>query len=111
MSDQTITSLLNAAADLLAQPGAWTQGAYARDMFGSDVGSQWSDDAVCFCVMGALNQVREAQHDAVILGSLSHAIRAVNGGYPIAEWNDAPGRTQAEVVAALRAAASNQGAA
>lgn len=43
------------AHELLADPKHWTQGAMARDSLGQVTHSN-SDNAVCWCVMGALNK-------------------------------------------------------
>lgn len=102
---ETVSEILNAAADLLEKPGAWTTGDYAR-----------GDD--CFCALGAICEIEgqvKPRGNVVVEKEESDASRAfalfVMGEpepYHVARWNDAPGRTQAEVVAALRAAATHQ---
>jgi len=100
---QTVADVLDAAADLVAKLKGWTQGAYARDADGRDVNpyEKWraSPQAVCFCLYGALAQVA-SQAGMEKIPSLTDPL-------PSTEWNDAPGRTQSEVVAALRAAATS----
>ena len=100
---ETVAEVLNRAADLLEKPGAWTQGAFALTADGKELvyGNNLSK-AVCYCVNGALFKVgteRQALDAQEILRD-----RLDVKGTPY--WNDAPGRTQAEVVQALRAAAS-----
>lgn len=97
----TAPEVLEAAADLLERPGAWTQGAFARDRKGWP---QVSHDcrAICFCAVGAIYRVSgygPATSEA--FSHLSSQVRRNN----IGEWNDKPNRTQSEVVAALRQAA------
>jgi len=101
-----VAEILNRAADLLEKPGAWTQGAYARDALGVGVQSvfEMPADAGCFCIAGAVARAGgpERMWGALIpvidLLGLERADEAV-------QWNDDPRRTQAEVVAALREAA------
>lgn len=104
-----VTDVLNAAADLLEKPGAWTQGAASRDVFGNPDGDAeiWPD-AVCWCVWGAILNVTG---ETSIVGanqrtkSAAEALERHIGTNDVTTWNDASGRTQAEVVAALREAA------
>lgn len=99
-STKSPAEVLGAAADLLEKPGAWTQGAHARNAAGAPmlVGSRM--DAVCWCVLGALDRMAPTNNlwDASV-----QAMNEVVGH--VADFNDAPERTQAEVVAALREAA------
>jgi len=89
--------ILTAAADLLDKPGAWTQGVFALDSEGNETYSA-GDDAVCWCVLGALNRVKALD------GSPYSFLGQVIGVSPIDVWNDDPTRTQSEVVSALRKA-------
>lgn len=105
-------AILRAAAELLERPGAWTQGAYSRDEGGRDelagvfAGGRCSPTgrAVCFCTIGALAKVAGWTYgeteDSELVERLIVAV-----GDSVHRWNDTPGRTQAEVVATLRAAA------
>lgn len=96
---QTVPEILSAAADLLEKPGAWTQGALYRDTAGEPIGSFGDREAVCYCAEGAI---------AAVIGRYDwfHPAYASLGGVgELSNWNDHPGRTQAEVVAALRQAA------
>jgi hypothetical protein len=109
MTDLTIADVLNRAADLLEKPGAWTQGWFARDAIGNKTPVD-SRSATCFCVMGALQRAANATHsDDVIIAAreilIANGARAKGPLGRIANWNDAPERTQAEVVAKLREAA------
>lgn len=100
---QTVADVLDAAADLLEKPKAWTQFATARASNRKPV-SAVSDKAVCFCAGGAI--VRAAGG----VSQASNALRTLLFSLPegsIADFNDEKGRTQSEVVAALRAAATS----
>lgn len=94
-----VAEVLNAAADLLEKPGAWTQGTWARGADG--LPDPTRETAVCFCLYGAIKM-------AAGFAYCEPAIDAVIGvvGRDFIGWNDAPGRAQAEVVAALRKAAT-----
>jgi hypothetical protein len=47
------SQVLANAKSLIASPARWTQGEFARNETGNRV-STYSDDAVCFCAIGAL---------------------------------------------------------
>jgi hypothetical protein len=103
-----VRDVLRDAAELLRTRG-WTQGYYARD-----TDSRWQDadssDAACFCVMGAIMRVAGSDTDpraAVAFG----LVRRVIGSESIGVWNDAPGRTLAEVLTTLERAVDLAGAA
>lgn len=96
-----VSEILNKAADLIEPEGAWTQGHFARRADGAKTG--WTEeDASCFCVSGAIKRVAPASWEA---WNKFDAYCRQRGFAHMATWNDAPERTQAEVVAALRAAA------
>lgn len=61
--------------------------------------SEHRGPAVCWCVLGATEKV-DPDNSAAADEYLSRYL-----GRTVGDWNDAPERTQAEVVAALRAAA------
>lgn len=102
---RSVADVLDAAADLLSKPGAWTQGAYARDADGNDLVS--NDDgvvvplqAVCFCLYGAVAYV---EGETISESKAGQFLEGLN--VSAIEWNDDPERTQDEVVAKLREAA------
>lgn len=105
--EKTVAEVLEAAASLIEPEGAWTQGAYYRDANGREI---YADrrEAACFCALGAIRIAGD--YDASGLPDLNPAAQVLEGvldtGVGIHEWNDAPGRTQAEVVAKLREAAA-----
>lgn len=95
----TRADVLHRAADLLEEFGH-TKGALAR----TDAGDECEPEdtaATSFCVQGAL---RRANRD---LGTARYSVPYdVLGVGSAHEWNNAPERTKAEVVARLRAAAN-----
>ena len=126
----TARDILTAARALIAQPEAWTQHAYARankDLVANRSGTPSvhfsSDRAVCWCSYGAVNRAGYGGGEFMPLMT-SHRIAEINlakqalaramGGRPfddeleadwklcnIAKFNDAEGRTHAEVLAAF----------
>ena len=91
MSD--VSQVLNRAADLIETEG-WCQGKLTNP----------KRKHTQYCVMGAIGQAC----DDLELKSRLPSRRAIKDYLAIESlvcWNDAPDRTQAEVVAALRAAA------
>lgn len=102
-------TLLYAAA--LCERG-WTQKYHARNRQG-DVVSYSDPSATCWCldgaVMRAANQIYYLH--AQWLDAMSEQALATTLGITLDDlvrWNDAPGRRQAEVVTALRAAADGE---
>lgn len=95
---QSVGDVLEAAADLLSKPGAWTQGAFR--------------EGDCFCVLGAIAFITGDNPDGSWYGNTAAAAReplAMVVGvktYDVVGWNDDPERTQDEVVAKLREAAA-----
>lgn len=104
MGDLKPSEILAKAADLIEPEGAWTQGALARTANDNVIGPL-CDPAVCWCANGSL--LRSGASDFVFQTAEYRFMQAATGvgeGF-ISDWNDAPDRTQAEVVAALRRAA------
>jgi hypothetical protein len=114
----SVAAVLERAADLIEPEGKWTQGDSARDANGNRLRAGTEEGAVCWCVLGAISKV--VGHPASLLfGAAQKALASVlpseilpifdddGDELPIeASWNDAPERTQAEVVAKLREAAA-----
>lgn len=88
---KSVADVLEAAADLIEPDGAWTQGEY--------VGINGN----CWCALGAIKRVGNYVGD---INPASMQLLLVISGRFVHEWNDAPERTQREVVEALRSAAS-----
>jgi hypothetical protein len=90
-------------ADVLEAPGAWIQGWFARDAIGTDL-AEFSYEATCWCARGVIYSIAGVAGDDAV-----NVLVGVIGGeriYDVELWNDAPERTQPEVVAALRRAAT-----
>jgi hypothetical protein len=115
-SKLSVADVLERAADLIEPEGAWTQHAFSRNADGSvDRGGEEDDDGiadnpVCWCALGAIATAAGVDlsfsgfpNNGIVKDAAS-AFRAVEP-YPV-DWNDAPGRTQAEVVSKLREAAA-----
>lgn len=101
-----VADVLNKAADLLEPEGAWTQKAWYRNAAGREV--KTGRTATCMCAEGAVFTVLGKKPTSVFVAARHpafEALAAVVGDRWIADWNDAPGRTQAAVVSALRQAA------
>lgn len=90
--------ILESARALLASKGMWTQGAFARNRKGLST-SPHGKKACSFCMVGAIDSVSYGER-----GNMA-AIRLLRGVLPkgatIGVWNDAPGRTQGEVLSAF----------
>ncbi len=99
------SEVLLAARELVA--GGWSRRLYARGPTGREV-DELSDDAVCFCAVGAL--LRATSSDAYDPSDdfreakwmLENTVRAQVG---IASWNDDPTTTHLDVVQAFERAA------
>ncbi len=104
MSPNPRLEVLRGARVLIAQ--GWTQRSFARDSTGSTV--EPSDPAACvWCLLGALGfaglpQGRAGYGSGAFVTS-AIAMRDPEKRLPgsLASWNDAEGRTQAEVLAVL----------
>lgn len=95
-----LAEVFERAADLIEPEGAWCQNYFAKDAFGTDVSST-DERGVCWCVEGAIIHVAGRDNAECALGTLSVFLQTG----AILVWNDATERTQAEVVATLRALA------
>jgi hypothetical protein len=102
---KTVAQTLREAADLIEPEGKWTQEAFARDVAGNKLTFGISEDAACWCLLGA---VERASNSAFAAFRITKFVRRAIGGDENDPdyWNDAPERTQAEVVAKLREAAA-----
>lgn len=73
----------------------WTQGAMARDAEGLECGVREAV-ATCFCALGAIFAAAGSHNEPAL--PAADRLRAELRD-DITRWNDAPGRTQAEVLA------------
>lgn len=91
----TTVEVLKAARAKIEQ--GWCQGDAAQNSDGELCGSQ-DLNASCWCCVGAIGAVTAYNEQAT---PALKAIRDAIGTPGIAKWNDAKGRTQAEVLAAF----------
>lgn len=98
-----IDEVLDGAADLIAKPGGWVQHTYAVDAYGRPT-NRFGADACSFCLTGAMDRIGynvSTYYQAEAVDYLNHLL----GNRSSVGFNDAPGRTQAEVVDFLRESA------
>ena len=99
--------ILSDAATLVGR--GWCRHADARAADGAEI-EPWDARATSWSLLGAIVAVLEqtARESAEVpldeLAAALHALADVIDEDSLADWNDAPGRTQAEVVATLAAA-------
>lgn len=95
-----VAEVLDGAADLISPPGCWIQGVNR---------SEEEDGTNAYCALGALAEAtRRLGVDTrvmLIARDVAHRHLLDVYGTSLAMYNDAPGRTAAEVVAGLRGAA------
>lgn len=105
--DQAAKLVLRKAAVLLKPPEAWTKGRMARDRFREPV-PPMSSRATCWCASGAIRV--NAWGDSLELFQIRRRayqlLGEAAGDMSIINWNDAPERTHAEVLAAFERAAA-----
>ena len=103
--------MLSEARGLLLR--GWSMGAQARDDAGNLVPA-WSDDASSWSLLGALlaswhhHHIEDLNEDVVAhsadaraLGDATEALGEAAGTAALDQWNDAPGRSVAEVLATV----------
>lgn len=93
----TPVEILTAARDLVAR--GWCQGTMARTRHGCP--TAWTlPDAASFCSVGAVQAAAGASEGESVYEAFEFFADVIDRAR-IPKWNDAPGRTQAEVVAAF----------
>lgn len=103
----SVAEVLNLAADLIEPEGAWTQGEYARGASGRRVTTLRA--AKCFCIIGAIDAAQghnPGTESSINIVAVVRRTLELDHASDVADWNDDPSRTQAEVVTALRQAAA-----
>jgi hypothetical protein len=104
--------LLQDARKLVAE--SWCHGADARDVNGCVV-DPWDDEAASWSLLGAVVAVLEREASfvgelpLVELGAALYALADLIETDSLADWNDDPRQTQANVVAVLDQAAASYG--
>ena len=94
----TPAGLLRAARALIADPDRWTTGCAARDANGRSVMPERLE-AVRFDGIGALFRLTPGHPD--LRDRAVKALDIVAGSWGWTAWQDMPGRTHAEVLAAM----------
>jgi hypothetical protein len=95
--------VLKRMRELLA--AGWTQGAMARNKNGKPANLRASN-AVCFCLIGS--QCRAEHEFGFVVAGTGHLLELRTG---TSAFNDAEGRTQAEILAVVDAAIAKREAA
>lgn len=108
MSEEAKVALLEAANVIEAQ--GWTQGYYwdeeqARDGVSKHLCRVCAMGALHIAIYGSPDTRALQEQQGGVLSDCLQAIRKVIGRAMIAAWNDDDGRTEEEVVSALRRAA------
>jgi len=99
----TPKEILIAAREIVTEPEHWTRGHYAASARG-DMTVVTSCEAVCFCAVGAIRRAVWEDGDENIanakmaVGQLCRKV-GLAGEITLVSWNDAKGRTHAEVLA------------
>jgi len=111
--DRGSVELLRRACDLVR--GGWSQDADARSAEGAEV-QPWQETAVAWSLLGALVAALEerADHGRDLpldhLAAALHALAEHIDDDSLTNWNDAPVRTQDDVINTLEAAATSAAA-
>lgn len=82
--------------ELLSDPSRWTQRCSARDCNGNPA-HESGEEPVAFCLFGAMTRVTGGLDVYKDLSEILYDRWCIS----IPAWNDAPGRTHAEVLALL----------
>ena len=92
----TTLEILKSARELLSVPERWTKGVSAKDKAGFFIDRK-SEAAHSFCVVGAIGR-SNIDYDSFDL-ACDHLRSVQPMVSSLANWNDAPERTHAEVLA------------
>lgn len=96
------------ARELVA--AGWCQGNTAINATGAPVNAS-SPEVARVCAMGAMDRAGDWANDPKRTSAMAEALYGVLNNDSIVDWNDAPERTQAEVLAAFdKAIAAARGA-
>lgn len=84
--------------ELLSSPEKWTQGTYARDALGGRPVPPLDEDAVCFCLIGAVRKCYPIISDQCpVLAKITLELCTNLKMAVITDWNDYPDRTFEQV--------------
>ena len=110
MTQPQMIATLKQTISLMTPPGAWTQEALARDSQRNGV-SRDSNQAVSYCIVGAINRAKtmveaqlgyEANVTQPLYEELSKTQREESDEPSLANWNNDPNRTQADIQRVLK---------
>lgn len=79
----------------------WCQGAFCRNENGTDISASDLDSQREWCARGAILTSTDTAADGDDARKLLKLALSVESIHGVSDWNDAPGRTQAEVLAAF----------
>jgi len=99
----TPKEILIAARAKIERPQCWTYGKFSRSALENEV-KPHSRRAVCWCVLGAIAAITHDDPNDIrddVYWLIHRAIGLPANDLHIGLWNDAPGRTHAEVLAAF----------
>lgn len=85
--ENKVKIILQKARDLLAQPGKWSTGAFARNKRGAEV-SVYSPEADNFCAIGAIRYVADQENSRQCATEARKVLSRAIGGRGIMGWND-----------------------
>lgn len=91
------------AFELLAKPESWTKGAFARNLKKESIDSG-SEDAVCWCVTGAIAKTycyQEYSQFSYFLDKMKNDLK-IPKEKMITTWNDDPNTTHEDVINLLK---------
>jgi hypothetical protein len=89
--------------ELLESPERWHKGNYTNVADTLHTGIN-SPEATCFCILGAIRKVYKLTRDSNEYAAILKASLELAHYEYLHEWNDAPERTHAEVLEAVRKA-------
>lgn len=96
----TTLEILRGMRELLADEKRWTKGVFARDADGMATCPVYGE-ASCFCIAGAARMITNDRAYGTGLNAWRARVLEAARARSLGEWNDAPERTHAEVLAAL----------
>jgi hypothetical protein len=90
--------------ELLESPERWMKGAYSNREVIAQTDGVNNPEATCFCILGAIRKVYNLTRDSnEYAEKVKNTLQLYHWEY-LHEWNDAPERTHAEVLEAVRKA-------
>jgi hypothetical protein len=92
MMNKNIKIILTEARSVLSEEARWTTDYFARDANGCPVGSS-SDDAVCFCVLGAISRAAYNRDFSTVekneaVNFMTDVVQDDFGFHEVADFND-----------------------